>query len=159
MPKPRRIFYRNLFTLKGKKRATHAHGRSVQRVRLRGSSQCHWVVPCRLGDRACRGRDRARALLQAHDLCADVLRVREHSCGRDALHMMCKVRARADEAEAVLSAVTRPLGLGEACIAAEASKRLWSNAAKALHQPHDDLVAFANDCVAVIKFCIETCLH
>ena len=79
--------------------------------------------------RARRLSGRARALLEASDLVAHILGVGADGGHGDALRVVDEVGARAHTANAVIGAIARALGLGEAGVAAKAGKGLGRDAA------------------------------
>ena len=93
-----------------------------------------WAEAGRLGGRA-------HALLEACDLDARVLDVSPHGRGGDPLRVVRVVRARATAGLAVLGAVARSLGLGEARVAAEAGEGVRGYAAGGLDEVDDGGVA------------------
>ena len=79
----------------------------------------------------------AHALLEARDLDARVLGVGPHGRGGDPLRVVRVVGARANAGQAVLGAVARSLGLGEAGVTAKARQGLRGDAAGALDEVDD----------------------
>ena len=90
--------------------------------------------------RAGRLRGRAHALLKACNLHSRILGVSPHCSSGDPLRVVRVVGARADAGLAVLGAVSRVLGLGEASVTANAGEGLRGDAAGALDQVDDHSV-------------------
>ena len=80
---------------------------------------------------------RAHALLEARNLDARVRGVGPHGRGGDPLRVVREVGARANAGQAVVGAVARSLGLGEAGVTAKARQGLRGDAAGALDEIDD----------------------
>ena len=93
---------------------------------------------------------RTHALLEARDLDARVFGVGPHRRGGDPLRVVREVGVRANAGQAVLGAVARSLGLGEAGVTAKARQGLRGDAAGALDEVDDALVVLAGEGVEVV---------
>ena len=131
-----------------KGRATHTYARARTVYVKNVAAMRHSVRVCPL--RGDLGRSQSHAALEAVELAAAVLGVGDNGGGRDHLHVVSQVRARAATAEAVLGAVPRPRRLGKARVAPKAAHALRADAAAALDDPHDDAVALVDKRVVVV---------